>query len=169
MMAKEGIFIPSEYHVDIQDMFKTDPNYRDGLAKLGGVIIDDSYKKMMNCPSGMHDKWAWKPIAMSSLRYAALDGYVSYQLYNRLITIREGLRLGRPILNDKLYVQSKGGKTYKWLKANTETTFEKRGRLVGRMHTLVVVLVHRRRRQTTISGISQPSSERKLSGIKPDN
>jgi hypothetical protein len=128
MMAKEGIFIPSEYHVDIQDMFKTDPNYRDSLAKLGGVIIDDSYKKMMNCPSGMHDKWAWKPIAMSGVRYAALDGYVSYQLYNRLITIREGLRPGRTILNDKLYVQSKGGKTYKWLKANAETTFEKRGK-----------------------------------------
>jgi hypothetical protein len=49
-------------------------------------------------------------------------------LYNGLITIREGLHLGWPILNDMLYVQSKGGKTYKWIKTNVETTSDKQGK-----------------------------------------
>jgi hypothetical protein len=85
-------------------MVKTDPDYRDNMAQLAGIIIDNSYKKMKNCPAGMHDKWVWKPMAMSSLRYAALDGYISYELYNRLISTREGLHLGQPIPNDKLCV-----------------------------------------------------------------
>jgi hypothetical protein len=34
MMVTKVIYIHSEYHLDIEDMFKTDPDYRDGMAKL---------------------------------------------------------------------------------------------------------------------------------------
>jgi hypothetical protein len=65
------------------------------MAKLTGIIIDSTYKKIKNYASeDMHDKWSWKPMMTSSQCYAALDGYVSYELYNMLITIREALRLG---------------------------------------------------------------------------
>jgi hypothetical protein len=57
------------------------------MTKLTGIIIDNSYKKVKNCASeDIHDKWTWKPMVMSNLRYAAVDGYVSYELYNKLIT-----------------------------------------------------------------------------------
>jgi hypothetical protein len=41
--------------VDIHDIFKTDPNYRDGMAKLAEIIVDNSYKKMKKYPSGMQN------------------------------------------------------------------------------------------------------------------
>jgi hypothetical protein len=50
---------------------------------------------------------------MSSLSYTTIDAYVSYELYNRLITMRDGLRLGKPILNDKVSLLCKGGDTIK--------------------------------------------------------
>jgi hypothetical protein len=60
VLEKEGFNIPIDYHVDIQDMFKTDPdpNHRDNMAKLAGMIIDKSYNRMKKkCPQDIHDKW----------------------------------------------------------------------------------------------------------------
>ena len=48
MMQKEKFDIPDEYHVDIQDIFKSVPrdNHRDGMSKLAATLIDRSYIQM---------------------------------------------------------------------------------------------------------------------------
>jgi hypothetical protein len=107
VLDKEGFNIPIEYHVDVQDMFKTnpDPNHRDDMEKLAGMMIAKSYNRKKKCPQDIHDKWYYKPMEMSSLSYATIDAYVSYELYNRLITMRGGILLRKQILNDRLCVR----------------------------------------------------------------
>jgi hypothetical protein len=61
------------------------------MEKLVGMIIDTTYNRMKKkCPHDIHEKWDWKPMDMTSLSYAAIDAYVSYELYNMLITMRDG-------------------------------------------------------------------------------
>ena len=98
VLARAHMLIPDEYHVDIQDVFKikgTGPDDRDGMADLAAMIIDESYEDMKkNFTSADHDYWEWKPLSPLHLEYAARDGFVSYELFKRIVTMNEGLLKG---------------------------------------------------------------------------
>jgi hypothetical protein len=86
-----GIHIPDEYHVDIQDLFKIKGgNERDGMGDLAKKLIDKSYKHMKKkFPKSGHKVWECKPLEKINLDYAAIDGYISYELYRRIKAIEE--------------------------------------------------------------------------------
>lgn len=97
-------------------MFRTvdRPNHRDGMGKLASIFIDDTYLSMKKaCTPAMHQKWANWPMARQHVEYAAKDAYVSYELYKRILAIKNGLDLGRPTQNDFLCVRCKNGEDYK--------------------------------------------------------
>jgi hypothetical protein len=64
VLEKEGFNIPIEYHVDVQDMFKTNPdrNHMDDMEKLAGMMIDKSYNRKMSAlntsmTNGTRSQW----------------------------------------------------------------------------------------------------------------
>ena len=84
MLARAKMHILEMYHVDIQDIFKS----RVGMANLADAIIDGSYKNMKTkFSSDKHDLWETKPLSLMHLEYAAKDGYVSYELYRRILAL----------------------------------------------------------------------------------
>ena len=94
MLARAWIKIPDEHHVDIQRLFCIKGGgERDSMADLAAAIIDPSYKNMKKSfPKEKHQFWEWKPLSPIHLEYAAKDGYVSYELYRRILIIKNGLR-----------------------------------------------------------------------------
>lgn len=129
MLARDCISIPAEYHVDIQDVFRiAGMGERAGMGKIAAVIIDPSYNEMKKeCTNEMHNQWHWDPLSEKHLEYAAKDGYVSYELWNKILTIREGLSLGIPIWNDKLCERCKSGEDYKTYKRVMADNSQKAG------------------------------------------
>ena len=54
-------------------------------------MIDPSYDEMKdNFPTYLHRRWHL-PLCKKSLDYAAVDGYISFELYSRIQTMKEGL------------------------------------------------------------------------------
>ena len=94
MLARACIRIPDKHHVDIQGLFCIKGGgERDSMADLAAAIIDPSYKNMKKSfPKEKHQFWEWKPLSPIHLEYAAKDGYVSYELYHRILIIKNGLR-----------------------------------------------------------------------------
>jgi hypothetical protein len=91
-LAAHGIKIPKNNWIDIQDLINFNgPGRRTGMADLAAVLIDPSFKNMKdNFSNSSHDDWEVQPLPAVNLRYAAIDGYVSYELHMRLTKINEG-------------------------------------------------------------------------------
>ena len=102
MLARANIIIPEEFHVDIQDLFKseekfdyTPPYDRDGMGFLATSIIDIACGKLKNdFPLNGHQFWEKKPLSALHIEYAARDGYYSYDLYRRILIVKDGLSRG---------------------------------------------------------------------------
>jgi hypothetical protein len=62
------------------------------VGDLAKAIIDKSYGDTKNVPNDRQNYWEWKPLAKINLDYAAIDAYVSYELYRRIKTINYGQR-----------------------------------------------------------------------------
>jgi hypothetical protein len=71
------------------------------MADLAVAIIDRSYGSMKNdFLPGYHDYCEWKPFtAPLHLPYAAKDAYVSYEMYWRILTMKDGLHHHRYLNN----------------------------------------------------------------------
>ena len=87
-----GIHIPEGYHIDIQDLFKTPGGQgRDGMGDMASKIIDSEYVDMKDrFPSEGHKRWEFMPLPKVNQNYAAIDGYLSFELYRRIKTINDG-------------------------------------------------------------------------------
>ena len=94
MLACACIRIPDEHHVDIHRLFCIKGGgERDSMADLVAAIIGPSYKNMKKSfPKEKHQFCEWKPLSPIHLEYAAKDEYVSYELYRRILIIKNGLR-----------------------------------------------------------------------------
>lgn len=116
----EGITLPSWYHVDMQDVLKFPPERGDraGMGYLAGVVIDPSYMQMAKLTEDQHQHWHDTPLSQEQLEYAARDGYVSYELWNRTCNIKYGLSCGKGTWNDTLCDSCKNGDDYKIFKQN---------------------------------------------------
>jgi hypothetical protein len=91
VLARASIVIPPCHHIDIQDLYQTGKTLsngligRDGMALMASEIIDSSYAHMKGKLTNTdHFYWEWKPLPEINLHYAAVDGYVSYELYSRI-------------------------------------------------------------------------------------
>ena len=74
------------------------------MASLATTLIDPSYALMKNDFKGAtdrdrrigHDYWEYKPLSQMNLRYAAIDGWVSYELYHKLMVMQDLTKHNRP-------------------------------------------------------------------------
>ena len=72
------------------------------MDKLAAIIIGESYRKMKtNFPSTQHHCWEKQPLDPINLEYAAVDGFVAYDLYRRIKLMMKGLRHLQPKLQMK--------------------------------------------------------------------
>ena len=93
LLYKEWLYIPPGKHLDLQDMLKLpDAGERAGMAKMAATLIHPKYASMKEeflddyeALQG-HHYWEWKPLADMNMKYAAIDGYVTYEL-TRIVTI----------------------------------------------------------------------------------
>jgi phage FluMu protein Com len=66
------------------------------MADLAAKLIDPKFanmKKEFKYNRRMkegHDFWECKPLSWMNLEYAAIDGYLSYEIYNKIYTVNEG-------------------------------------------------------------------------------
>ena len=64
---------------------------RSNMAALVNVLISNFYLRMKNdFPKERHECWEESPLEEINLRYAAVDGYVSFELYRKLKIIERG-------------------------------------------------------------------------------
>jgi hypothetical protein len=63
-----------------------------GMAKLATAIIDPEFYVNMKADKSLHEKWAVTPLHEMNTNYAAVDAYVSYELWRRLLLYRLGVR-----------------------------------------------------------------------------
>ena len=94
------------------------------MATLAGEIIHKSYKKMkINLPRKGHDFWEKQPLDKVNLKYAAIDGFVAFELYSKLQNRHKGpvvlqpppkLRPVFPNLSAPSTSSTSGSKRSKW-------------------------------------------------------
>jgi hypothetical protein len=70
---------------DIQDMINfSGHGNRTGMGDLAAVIINPSYNDMKTAfPRNTHNRWEWLMVDVN-MWYAAIDGYVIFELYMRI-------------------------------------------------------------------------------------
>ena len=92
MLRRSGLYIFN--HIDIQSIWK-DPDLiklrrdgtpsKQGMKDVAGVLIHPSYYEMKGgMTDADHQLWHKAPLSEKHLKYAAKDGYVSYELYKIL-------------------------------------------------------------------------------------
>ena len=87
----ESGFSLLQNHLDIQLKFGGHGD-RIGMATLAGELIDISYHDMKeNFPTSLHKCWNQKTLCQTSIDYATVDGYLSYELYSRVQTMKDSL------------------------------------------------------------------------------
>ena len=61
------------------------------MAALANVLISNFYVSMKDdFPEGRNEFWEESLLEEINLQYAAMDGYVSFQLYYQLMIIERG-------------------------------------------------------------------------------
>ena len=83
-----------KHYVDLKILYQLDGIERTGMAAMAVELISDHYKKMKtDFPSKQHDFWEEYPFLEVNLHYAAVDSYVSYELYCKIKKITVVLQL----------------------------------------------------------------------------
>lgn len=84
MMNTWGIQIPDECHIDLQDLIQLSYPKKTGMADMAAFLIHEEYagmKKKFN--KKQHNFWEKNPLDRINLDYAAIDAYVSFELYRK--------------------------------------------------------------------------------------
>ena len=87
-----GFTILAAKHVDLQKLFRVDNHEKTDMAKMATAIIDPTFYVNMkdNFDDARHEKWHITPLDQENTNYAAVDAYVSYELYRRIVLYRQG-------------------------------------------------------------------------------
>lgn len=81
-----NIEIPRQYHFDIQKEYHVPGNSRPGMSTLAALLIDPWYKAMKSKMTGHdHQLWEQNKLPMKNIKYAAIDGFVAYELYRKIL------------------------------------------------------------------------------------
>lgn len=99
-----NIRIPKECRVDIQEIYWIlgTKGGKTGMVALASELIDPWYADMKDrlprCSWRRlgHDYWEDKPLSEPNLKYAAIDGYVSHELYRQIVKSRSRHRIIEP-------------------------------------------------------------------------
>ena len=55
------------------------------MADMAAALIDEEYARMKKkFPKSGHEHWEKTPLDRINIEYAAIDGYVAYELYRRI-------------------------------------------------------------------------------------
>ena len=119
-LGGEGITLEAWYHIDIQEVLKFPLEKKDraSMNYLAGIVIDPSYVEKAKLTGEDHQHWHEAPLTQPFLEYAAIDGYLSYELWNRISNIKYGLDCGTGSWNDSLCDSCQRGDDYKISKQN---------------------------------------------------
>uniref|UniRef100_A0A8I7BA24 Uncharacterized protein n=1 Tax=Hordeum vulgare subsp. vulgare TaxID=112509 RepID=A0A8I7BA24_HORVV len=94
-----GIEIPAECHVDLHGRFRLEPD-KTSMAHMAAVLIDGEYTDMnTKFPKPWHKLWEKTPLDPINIEYAAIDGYVAYELYLRIGICNYGQRHLVPLVS----------------------------------------------------------------------
>jgi len=82
--------IPREYYVDLQDeYFKYTGHERAGMGTMAKRLIDSWYGDMKKkFHHDRHRMWGVIPLPQMNIEYAAIDAWVSYELYRKIVVDR---------------------------------------------------------------------------------
>ena len=84
MRSTWGIEIPADRHIDLQGRFKLEHD-KTSMADMAAALIDEEYAGMKKkFPKSGHKHWEKTPLDPINIEYAAIDGYVAYELYRRI-------------------------------------------------------------------------------------
>jgi hypothetical protein len=79
-----GIEILAECHIDLQGRFRLEYD-KTSMANMAALLIDEEYADMKRkFPQSGHEHWEKTPLDPINIEYAAIDGYVVYELYYRI-------------------------------------------------------------------------------------
>ena len=79
-----GIVIPEDHYIDLQDLIHfADLNRpKTGMTLMTTAFIHGGYETMKtDFPSKNHWLWEKNPLDWTNITYAAIDAYVSYELF----------------------------------------------------------------------------------------
>lgn len=100
LLRKDWLYIPPGKHLDLQDMLKLPGcGPRAGMAKMATTLIHPKYAHMKTDfvddweEVQGHNYWEWKPLADKNMEYAAIDGYVTYELTRIVTVVHQGQNL----------------------------------------------------------------------------
>ena len=89
MQRTWGFKIPADYHTDLQHRYQKDGQVKTGMPTMAADLIDLHYATMKtNFHHKRHGYWDVIPLPGVNIDYAAVDGFVSYEL-NRLLDLYE--------------------------------------------------------------------------------
>ena len=82
--------IPSEYYVDLQvEYFKYTGHEKAGMSTMAKRLIDSWYGDMKKkFHHNRHTMWGDIPLPTMNIEYAAIDAWVSYELYRKIVIDR---------------------------------------------------------------------------------
>ena len=85
MMHTCNIEIPEECYIDLQDLIHFDEqDGKTGMADMAAAYIHEDYAGMKTTfPKRQHMCWQKNPLDWINLDYAAVDAYVSFELYRK--------------------------------------------------------------------------------------
>jgi hypothetical protein len=87
-----GIEIPAECHIDLQGRFRLEHD-KTSMADMAAALIDEHYAHMKTkFPKSGHKHWEKTPLDPINIEYAAIDGYVAYELYRKIRIFNYGQR-----------------------------------------------------------------------------
>jgi len=87
-----GIEIPAECHIDLQSKFRLEYD-KTSMADMAAALIDEDYADMKRkFPKSQHKLWEKTPLDPINIEYAAIDGYISYELYRKIRIFEYGQR-----------------------------------------------------------------------------
>ena len=91
-----GFQIPEAFHMDLQMLYQVNRLERTGMSAMATELISDhdksmksDFRKLLEDP---HNLWEVSPLPEANLRYAAVDGYVSYEFYRTIKRLDRSLQ-----------------------------------------------------------------------------
>jgi len=93
MLEKSGLFVHN--FVDIQGKWRVPEAWKelDSLADVAELIIDEDYGTMKDGFSfDDHCQWAFYPLSLKHINYAAIDAFASYDIWRRMTVFKSGFK-----------------------------------------------------------------------------
>ena len=91
MRKSFNIQIPSAFHTDLQDIFRSRHQNWNSMVHMAVDLIDHYYADMKS-KIDKHDQWEITPLPGNNIEYAAIDAYVAYELYRVIRVVNHAQR-----------------------------------------------------------------------------